>query len=70
MKIYLLLAFLLFPASAYAYVDAGFLSLIYQAAYILIFGFLAFFIFKPWNYLKSFFKRKHKEEKKEDIEQL
>lgn len=50
-----------FPGNAQAYVDPGFLSSVYQLLYVFIFGFLASLVFKPWNYLKSLFSRKKKD---------
>ena len=49
--------------AAFAYVDPGILSVVYQAAYALFFGFAAAFILRPWNWLKSIFSKKRAEEK-------
>ncbi|MBU4193358.1 MAG: hypothetical protein KKD85_13750 [Proteobacteria bacterium] len=50
--------FTLFPEEALAYVDPGFLSSVYQFAYIAIFGVFACLVFRPWTYLKQkFFKK-------------
>lgn len=46
-----------FPKVAWAYVDPGIVAILYQAIYVAVFGALAAFIFKPWNYLKSFFQK-------------
>ncbi len=52
----LVLAIVFFPSVGYAYVDPGFLSMLFQLIYVFIFGTLATLIFKPWRYIKSFFK--------------
>jgi nitrate reductase NapE component len=52
----LVLAIVFFPRVAYAYVDPGFLSILFQLVYVFIFGTLATLIFKPWRYIKSLFK--------------
>jgi len=52
----LFLGIVLFPSVAYAYVDPGFLSMLFQLIYVFIFGTLATLIFKPWRYIKSLFK--------------
>ena len=53
----LLAALLLITSPAYAYVDPGVLGVLYQAAYALVFGALAAFVLRPWQYLKSLFAR-------------
>ncbi len=53
----LVLALLLMPRTAYAYVDPGILSVLFQGLYVAVFGVAAAFIFRPWNYLKSVFKK-------------
>ena len=52
-----LLAFVLviMPGPAYAYVDPGILSTLYQALYALAFGVAAAWIMRPWAWLKSLF---------------
>ena len=45
------------PKVAFAYVDPGILSVLYQAIYVVVFGAVATFIFKPWNYVKSLFRK-------------
>ncbi len=50
---------LLIPARvAYAYVDPGILSVLFQGLYVVVFGAAAAFIFRPWNYLKSVFNKR------------
>jgi hypothetical protein len=44
-----------YPEAAYAYVDPGFITALYQLAYVLIFGVLATFILNPWRSLKTWF---------------
>ena len=56
------------PGTAYAYVDPGIISMLYQILYIFIFGAISLLIFRPWGYLKSLFK-KHKSDKRSDSEQ-
>lgn len=53
----LVLAFFLPARTAHAYVDPGVLSILFQALYVTVFGAAAAFIFRPWNYLKSVFKK-------------
>ena len=53
----LVLAFFLPARTAHAYVDPGVLSVLFQALYVTMFGAAAAFIFRPWNYLKSLFKK-------------
>ena len=53
----LLTALLLVTSPAYAYVDPGILSVLYQAAYALVFGALAALVLRPWQYLKAIFAR-------------
>lgn len=45
------------PKAAFAYVDPGILSVLYQAIYVVVFGAAATFIFKPWNYFRSLFRK-------------
>ncbi len=61
----LVLAIVLFPSVAHAYVDPGFLSMLFQLIYVFIFGTLATFIFKPWRYMKSLFKKSSSKEQSE-----
>ena len=57
-KVCLLLIFgVLYPETALAYVDPGIVSLLFQTLYVAVFGAAAAFIFKPWNFLKSRFKK-------------
>lgn len=44
-----------YPEAAYAYVDPGFITALYQLVYVLIFGVLATFILNPWRSLKTWF---------------
>ena len=58
LKLAVLILALLLPAkTAYAYVDPGILSVLFQGLYVAVFGAAAAFIFKPWNYLKSVFRK-------------
>ena len=41
-----------YPKTVYAYVDPGFISVLYQFAYVVIFGALASFVLRPWRFLK------------------
>ena len=47
----------LFPGIAFAYVDPGILSILYQFLYVAGFGALGLFIFKPWRLVRSWLKR-------------
>ncbi len=53
----LVLALLLIPRTAQAYVDPGIMSVLFQALYVVFFGAAAAFILRPWAYLKSLFKK-------------
>lgn len=48
---------ILYPQTAMAYVDPGIVSVVFQMLYVAVFGATAAFIFKPWNFLKSLFKK-------------
>lgn len=50
-------AWLVVPQDAWAYIDPGIISALYQSGYALVLGILAAWVFKPWQYLKSRFKR-------------
>lgn len=55
------------PSIAHAYVDPGFFSSIYQFVYVILFGFAASLVFKPWTYIKTkFFGKKEEDDKKTD----
>jgi hypothetical protein len=41
-----------------AYVDPGIVGALYQAAYALVFGALTAWVFRPWRYLVSLFRRR------------
>ncbi|MBK20416.1 MAG: hypothetical protein CMM52_16420 [Rhodospirillaceae bacterium] len=56
----------LFPNTAFAYVDPGILPIVYQALYALIFGAVTVFFLRPWGYLKSKFGRQQDEDKTEE----
>ncbi len=45
------------PIAAQAYVDPGTVGALYQVLYILLFALISFTIMKPYNYLKSIFKK-------------
>jgi hypothetical protein len=49
---------LLLPATCYAYVDPGFLGMIGQFAYLILFGVIGAFILRPYSYIKSLFSRR------------
>jgi hypothetical protein len=53
----LVLALLLMPRTAQAYVDPGILSVLFQGLYVAVFGVAAAYILRPWTYLKSLFKK-------------
>ena len=67
-KIFLgvLVAFLLFCADCHAYVDPGFTGSFLQFIYIIIFGVVGAWIFKPVNFLKSLFRKLFKKGAKKD----
>lgn len=52
-----LLVWVGWPTEAHAYVEPGILSTLFQLAYILIFGLIAAWLFRPFRYLKSLLKR-------------
>ncbi len=60
-KLGLVATLMLVSTPALAYVDPGVLAVLFQMGYALLFGAFAFFILRPWNYLKglarSIFKR-------------
>lgn len=56
--VWVFLFLIIFPRQSFAYVDPGFLSVIYQYVYIVIFGILTALILRPWNFLKSLFKKR------------
>ena len=60
----LILALMLFPSLAPAYIDPGILSAAYQVAYLAFFGLISALILRPWRFLKSWYSRvfgKHSE---------
>ena len=57
---------LLFATPAYAYVDPGFLGSLYQMVYMLIFGVLASWVLRPYQYLTSLFQKLKSRLKKND----
>lgn len=57
------------PALAFAYIDPGILGALFQSMYVAIFGFLAAWVFKPWQYIKSWLRiKKHPEKSDENAE--
>ena len=61
-----LLVMIFYPRIAYAYVDPGFLTTLYQFFYIFIFGTLTVIIFKPWYYIRALFKKSPKKNDKNE----
>jgi hypothetical protein len=53
MRVAIVLCLLVLPSLAYAYVDPGVLSALYQLMYIAIFGLITAVIFRPWAFLKT-----------------
>lgn len=53
----LVVAQLLIPRIAQAYVDPGILSVLFQGLYVAFFGAAAAYILRPWTYVKSLFKK-------------
>ena len=53
----LVFAFGIMPSAAFAYVDPGILGMLYQTLYVLVFGVLATWVFKPWQYIRKLFRR-------------
>jgi hypothetical protein len=62
MALVLAAALVLAPGAAHAYVDPGFLSSVYQFAYVAIFGVLAGVVFRPWNYIRNKFRKKSEDD--------
>jgi hypothetical protein len=52
----LILLSVLYPGMVYAYVDPGFITVLYQFVYVFIFGALAGFILKPWRFIRAWLK--------------
>ena len=59
-RFFLVIAMLFYPGQAFAYVDPGLLSSLYQIIYAILAGAVFAWIAKPWNYLKSLSGRKKK----------
>ena len=57
------LLILLWSSLAHAYVDPGVLSSLYNLGYILVVGFLGFFVFRPFRFFKQLFSSNKGKEK-------
>ncbi len=57
-------------SDAYAYVDPGIISSLFQLAYITIFGLMAFFIFRPIEFIKRLLKGKKTENEEQESDNL
>ena len=49
------------PNMAFAYIDPGLISTLFQGVFALLFGGAAAFIFRPWESIRSLFKRSKSE---------
>src|SRR5687768_10545128 len=49
---------LLAYARTHAYIDPGIVGALYQAVYALVFGAITAWVFRPWRYLMSLFRRR------------
>ena len=57
---------LTFPHVSWAYVDPGLMGMLFQTFYVLVFGVLAAWVIKPWNYMKGLFKKKKEQKSEKD----
>lgn len=53
------------PLPAFAYIDPGIIGSLFQGLYIAIFGFVTAWLFKPWQYLKSWLQSSKRAGKKQ-----
>jgi len=56
--LFIVIAILIVPCNAFAYVDPSIFAYMYQVLFVAGFAAINLFLFRPWNYFKNFFKRK------------